>query len=490
MKKAVVVVAALLVILVGAGAVTVPFAEDYAARRIKTGLVQSGIDVEDVKVHLLERSVAIDRMTSSNGDMKIGSWKVEGLAWPFDEIRQGRLPLDGLKWGDPLQAARLHLSDIRLADPDEGGAWTIKELVATEVDLQRYDPVYEGPFRHRVLIARLLRALSVKQIEQTEFVHTNIDESSLSADKLVVGDYVQGLFGKLDIEGMKAANAGAKPPELTLGELRTSGVDLRRQLDLAGSIDWEPGMPIGRVPIAFAELSGFGGNLMTRYGLSLGKITAETTAESRDISRSRLRVEGFVLAPSWRSVEAVATRMVLQAMNLDAVRLGFDCSVVDDRARHELRVDDCKLGGPNLADASFTARLVDIDEEFWEAVDFGEVYVLLGTKAALAAARLTVADKGLLQRSLQAKAKLGGKEIVAERAELAGEIRRHQPHGVLITQDMTKLLDTIARFVEQGGTLTLDATPRPALGLDKLEYLGRPGADLVNALGLTATLSR
>jgi hypothetical protein len=69
------------------------------------------------------------------------------------------------------------------------------------------------------------------------------------------------------------------------------------------------------------------------------------------------------------------------------------------------------------------------------------------------------------------------------------EIRRYQPHGVLITHDMTKVLDTVARFVEQGGTLTLDARPQPPLGLDKLEYLSRPGADLVNALGLTATLS-
>lgn len=490
MKKAVVVVVALLIVLAGAGAVAVPFAESYAARRIKTGLALGGIDVESVKVHLLDRSIAFDKMTSPNGDVKIGSWKVEGLAWPFEELRQGRLPLDGLSWGDPLKAARLHLGDVHLADPDAGGAWTVKEVVATGLDLPRYDPIYDGPFRNQVLTARLLRALSAKQIELTEITRITIDETLVSARKLVMADYVQGLIGKLDIEDMKAGSTGSRAPELTLGELRASGIDLRRPLDLASSLDWEPGTPVGRIPVAFAQLSGFGGNLMSQYGLSLDKITVDTTAESRDVSRSRLRVDGFVLAPSWRSVQAMATRMVLQAMNLDAVRLGFDCSAVDDRARHELRVDDCKLSGPNLAEISFTTSLVDIDEEFWEAVDFGDIYSLLGTRAALAAAKLTIADKGLLQRSLQAKAKLGGKDAAAERAELAGEIRRHQPHGVLITQDMTKLLDTVARFVEQGGTLTLDATPQPALGLDKLEYLGRPGADLVNALGLTATLSR
>jgi len=112
------------------------------------------------------------------------------------------------------------------------------------------------------------------------------------------------------------------------------------------------------------------------------------------------------------------------------------------------------------------------------------------TRAALASARLAVADKSLLQRSLQARARLSGQPLGAERTALATEVRRYQPPGVLITQDLSKLLDAVARFVEQGGTLTLDARPQPALGLEKLDYLLKPGADLVNALGLTATVSR
>ena len=73
---------------------------------------------------------------------------------------------------------------------------------------------------------------------------------------------------------------------------------------------------------------------------------------------------------------------------------------------------------------------------------------------------------------------------------LAAEIRRYQPPDVLITQDMSKLQDTIARFVEQGGTLTIEAKPQPTLGFEKLDYLLKPGADLVSALGLVATLAR
>ena len=237
-------------------------------------------------------------------------------------------------------------------------------------------------------------------------------------------------------------------------------------------------------------MSGFGGDLMTRYGLSLGSVSTETRRESGEIGRSRLRVEGFVLAPSLRSVEALGMRMLLQSMNLKEVRLGFDCSTVEDRARHTLKVEDCRLTGPDLIEITLAARLIDTDDEFWRSIDEADPFGLLGTKAALASARLMVVDKSLLQRSLQAKARLSGQPAATERAALATEIRRYQPPGVLITQDMSRVLDAVARFVEQGGTLILDAAPQPALGLEKLDYLLKPGADLVNALGLTATVSR
>ena len=73
---------------------------------------------------------------------------------------------------------------------------------------------------------------------------------------------------------------------------------------------------------------------------------------------------------------------------------------------------------------------------------------------------------------------------------LGREIRRFQPAGVLITQELSMLLDTVARFVEQGGTLTLEARPEPPLAVERIDYLMSPGADLVNALGLKATLAR
>jgi len=36
----------------------------------------------------------------------------------------------------------------------------------------------------------------------------------------------------------------------------------------------------------------------------------------------------------------------------------------------------------------------------------------------------------------------------------------------------------------------VEAKPDAPIGLDKIEYFSRPGPDLVNVLGLSATLSR
>lgn len=490
MRKSVVALGAVLA-LIGIGAAAIPFAESFAASRLKAGLAQNGVQVETVTVGLLDRSIALRNVAGGpNGELKVDEWQASGLAWPLDELLQGRLPLRGLSWGDPLQVARLHLRNFRLAQPDAGNSWTIGEMTGTNIDLPRYDATYEGPFRNEVMMARFLAALSVDRLELSGLSYTSLELMTQSAARLNVTGYVRGLVDALELKDWQISPAGARMAGIAIAETTAGGIDLRRPLELASSLDWEPGMPIGRVPVAEGRMSGFGGDLMTRYGLSLGSVSTETRRESGDVSRSRLRVEEFVLAPSLRSVEALGMLLLLQSMNLKEVRLGLDCSTVEDRAHHKLKVEDCKLDAADLVDISLVAEIIDIDDTFWRSIDEADAFGLLGTKAALASSSLVVADRSLLRRGLQAKARLSGQSVAAERAALASEIRRYQPPGVLITQDMSKLLDAVARFVEQGGRLTLDARPQPALGLKKLDYLLKPGADLVNALGLSATASR
>jgi len=489
-RKSFVAIGAVLV-LIGVGAASLPFVESFAATRLRVALERGGLTAETVKVGLLDRSIRLRGVSGgAHGELKIDEWEAAGLAWPLGELVRGRVPLGGLSWGDPLQVARFHMRNFRLATPDTGDSWAIGELTAVNFDLPRYDAVYEGPFRNEVMLARLLGALSVERLELSNASHVTFEQTSYSASRLSVAGYRRGLVASVEMKDSQVKPASARMAGLTIADISARDVDVRRPIAVGSSLDWEPGTPIGRVPIAQGRMTGFGGDLMARYGMSLGSVSTETVAEGSETSRSRLRIEDFTLAPSLRSVEALGMRMVLQSMNLKEVRLGFDCSSVEDRARHVVTVEDCKLSGPELAEVSLAARMVDTDDEFWRALDEADFFALLGTKAALKSARLVVADKSLLQRSLQAKSRLSGQPAAAERAALAAEIRRYQPPGVLITQDMSKLLDSIARFVEQGGTLTVEASPQPALGLEKIDYLLRPGADLVNVLGLTATVSR
>ena len=265
---------------------------------------------------------------------------------------------------------------------------------------------------------------------------------------------------------------------------------MRRAFTAMSALAWRPGMPVGRVDLDAANVSGFGGEALTRYGVSLGSISSETRREGQDIKRSSLRIQGFVLAPALRGLETLQLRIALQAMGLKDLRLALDCSGTEDRAKSEVSVDRCALSGPELGEIDLSMKLVGTDAAFWQAVDDGDTLALLRTKAGLSGARLVVADRGLVERSLGAVATTSGQPVAAVRAGFAQEVRRFQPPGVLITEDMTKLLDTVARFIETGGTLTVEARPDPPIGMDKLEYFRRPGPDLVNILGLGATLSR
>jgi hypothetical protein len=101
-----------------------------------------------------------------------------------------------------------------------------------------------------------------------------------------------------------------------------------------------------------------------------------------------------------------------------------------------------------------------------------------------------IVDRGLVERSLKAAATTAGQPLATVRAGLAQQIRRYQPPDILITEDMTKLLDTVARFIETGGTLTIEAKPDAPLGIDKLAYFMQPGPDLVRMLGLKASLTK
>ena len=64
-------------------------------------------------------------------------------------------------------------------------------------------------------------------------------------------------------------------------------------------------MPIGRLDLRCHERDGLGGEALTRYGISLGSISSEIKREGQDVKRSRMRIQGFVLAPPLRGLETL-----------------------------------------------------------------------------------------------------------------------------------------------------------------------------------------
>jgi hypothetical protein len=312
----------------------------------------------------------------------------------------------------------------------------------------------------------------------------------MSIGSTTIGGYDKGKVGSFEVKDLDVVPKAANAPDFRMADMKLAGLDLRRPITAMSVAGWGPGMPIGRIDLESASLTGFSGAGMTRNGISLGSITQETTHEAGDVRRSRVRVEGFVMAPPAGSAQALQLRMALQSMGLKELHLDLDCSGAEDRGKGVVSIDRCALNGPDLGELTLALKLVNADAPFWSAIDDGNTFAMLGSKVGLAAAKIALADRGIVERTLKAVATTSGQPVATVRANFAQEVRRYQPPGILITDDLTKLLDTVARFVESGGTLTLDAKPDTPLGIDKLAYFRRPGPDLVNMLGLSATLSR
>jgi hypothetical protein len=481
------------VALVGAGVAALPLAEGFVASRIKSEIERDGTTtVGRVEVGLAARRVTlVDIKSSHAAGLSIDRWEASGLGWPLAELLQGRTPLAGFRWGSPLQADRVELKRLRAGERGTVGTLGVERLVLEGIDLARFDASDDSPYRAQTLLARAISALSVRRFEQNgTVISLPGGGDTFGASVIVIDRYEGGRMASATAFALEATAGGGRAPLFRVADIDVRGLDVRRILIALSSADWQPGAPIGQVKVERANASGFSGEMLARYGVSLGSVNVERVRESDQMSRSRTRIDGFVLAPPLRSMEALKVRMALQAMGLRELKLGFDCAGVEDRKRAEVTVDRCTLSGPDLAEINFTARLVGADEAFWRAVDDGDLAALYDSKAALAAAKLILADGGLLDRGLKALATTTGQPAAVVRANLARDIRRFQPAGMLITQNLTQLLDASARFVEKGGTLTLEARPEPPLAIDRIDYLTSPGADLVNALGLTATLSK
>jgi hypothetical protein len=479
--------------LVGAAVAAVRIVESQAAGRIKTEIERDGATkVGSVEVGLFERRITLIDLKSTSGvELSVGRWEASGLAWPLGELIRGRTPLVGFRWGDPLQADRIELKDVRLVDSAANSGWSMGSFVMEDFDLARFDAGYQGGYRFQTLVARALGALTIRRLEERNVLFSLPGTNdTFGAASAVVDRYERGRIASMTVSSLEATLKDGGAPLLRIADIKSTGVDLRRVIAALSSDKWQAGAPSGRVHADGVNASGFSGDMLARYGISLGSVSLETVHEGDRPSRSRTRVEGFVLAPPLRGLEGLQMRLALQSMGLKDVKLDLDCASTEDRTKGELTFDRCALVGPGLGEIDLTARIVDADPPFWRTIDDGDILALNESHAGLGEMRLILVDKSLLERSLKALSTVTGKPASETRANLAGEIRRYQPADVLISEDMTKLLDTVARFVERGGTLTIDAKPDPPIDIERFQALMKPGADLVRLLGLSATLSR
>jgi hypothetical protein len=488
-RSAVAVAAA--IVVVGLGAASVPLAETYVAGRIKAEIESNGATVDRVDVGLFDRRVTLVNLHSRQiGEFTARRLEASGLSGSFGDFLQGHTPLSDFRLGEPLRAEHLRLVDARLTDRSDDGAWSVASLTADGLDLGRYDPQAAGPQRVPVLLARIAGALSMRHVEIGTLIRTlPVTATTAGFADVKIDRFAQGKIGAVEAAHLEVTARTGNEAAFKVDRIEATDVDLHQVLTRLSTASWAPGTPAGRIEVSSMKAEGFGGTALATYGVSLGAVAMETRHDSVDSSRSRLRVDGLVLRPA-ATLEGARLRVLLQALGLKDLQLGFDCASIQRRSKGELAIDHCLLTAADIGDLSLVADFVDADERFWRAIDTGDYRLASHSSIALGWARLSETDKGGLDRAIGALAAATGQSPSHARAKLAQDIRSYQPPDVLITDDLTKLLDTVAQFVEKGGTLAIDLKPDPPLGFAAALRLRSPGPDLVDILGLSATLSR
>jgi hypothetical protein len=485
-------------LLVGGAFVGLPVVEKHAALELRAEMEQSGeVKVGAVEVGLFGRRVVLSDLTITGGpgadfELTAAHLDVQGLSWPLAELLHGRTPFSGFRWGDPLRAGRIEARDVRLVDRAAMTDWHAMSIVAEDIDLARFDgDVVVGRDPGIALPARALAALTVRRLEQRDasFAST-VDGQTLGFGSVVVERFDRGLIANFAVGDFKVGAKGLRTAELDIHEISAVGLDLRKPLDELASGKRRLGQPLGRLWAERFVIAGIGGLALSPYGISLERMTTEQRHESDTVILSRTRIDGLVINPPSDSTKASEIKAGLEAIGVSELKLAVDCSAREDRGAGVFKLENCSMTSPGLAEIGLGMTVVGIDENFWHALDEGNFSHVSTSKAALGEAELVIADKSLLERTLKAVARNTGTPVMLLRPLAALQIRKYQPPGVLITDSLTKLLDTIARFVEQGGTLTLTAHPEPPFAFSRADYLLTPGPDLVSVFGLSATLSK
>ena len=245
-----------------------------------------------------------------------------------------------------------------------------------------------------------------------------------------------------------------------MAEFKLGDFDFQRGLKAMGALSWRPGMPLGPDRSRIGQPVGLQRRGLRRYGVrSPASPIRDKCTRTRTSAIRACASKGSCSTHRLGNREALQVRIVLQAMGLKELKLAMDCSRDGGSRQGRGRRRSLRHQRPRLGEIDLRCKLVRADPPFWQAIDEGNSLALLRSKAGLGSARIVVVDRGLVERSVKGLATTTGQAPAAVRTAFAQEIRRYQPPGVLITEDISKLLDTAAGFIKRGGTFTLEAKP-------------------------------
>ena len=152
---------------------------------------------------------------------------------------QGRLPLEGLKVGDPIKAARIEARDFGLSDVS-GNSWKFGHVSIEDIELARYDSD-AGPGRYGLTVigARALAALSVRKLEERDVTFTVAGSTDgFAAASLSLENLERGRIGALSVADFRVTSPRSREPVFSVADTRFAGLDGGKMLAAMSVASW------------------------------------------------------------------------------------------------------------------------------------------------------------------------------------------------------------------------------------------------------------
>lgn len=396
------------------------------------------------------------------------SFAIEGLTFPTNQA------------GDLFRIARIASRDVRVRSLSDGWAAAFERAQPAGDD--------KAPPQARIAalapLADLLDSFEPGSLDVAGFEIVNGPPKSIIVRMARFGFSTEREGqGEIRADGLAV---GSPDGQMRLASFAVEGISLRsaiagmRTLAASGATEFGPADARRLVPqIRTVRLGGADVDLAeSKSGpvrVSIGAVELETTNPVEGVpSNLRFAINNFVMPIN--AAQALDGTGQVGALGYSSIGLTARLDLGWNEASRQLVVKELSVDGAGMGTVAVRGVVANVPKDVFSPNPSLATVAALG--AAVESLDIDIEDRGLLERSLAAKAAEGGGTVSSARTEVAAVATLGVPAILGDSAEAKALGQALGRFVAASGRLHIGikAKQSPGLGLADVQTLSNPAA--------------